>query len=78
MELMATDIPTKQRAWMVVGRDVPRKAMKFVEDAEVPSKLKPGDVLIKVQAAALNPACVQFCVVSAQKCSRTITITWYM
>ena len=59
---MATEIPTKQRAWMVVGRDVPRKAMKLVEDAEVPSKLKPGDVLIKVQAAALNPACVLFCV----------------
>ncbi|KAK7695386.1 hypothetical protein QCA50_000022 [Cerrena zonata] len=48
-------IPDKQKAWRAVKRGTPAEAIRFDKDAPVPSKLKQGEVLVKVQAAALNP-----------------------
>ncbi|KAA1471271.1 NAD(P)-binding protein [Dentipellis sp. KUC8613] len=48
-------IPEKQKAWIVVRRGKPKDALVLKTDAPVPSTLKPGEVLVKVQAAALNP-----------------------
>ncbi|KAL1951878.1 hypothetical protein VTO73DRAFT_1027 [Trametes versicolor] len=43
-----------QKAWRVTGSGKPEKVLKF-GDAPISAKLKKGEVLIKVQAAALNP-----------------------
>lgn len=48
-------IPTVQKAWKVVCRGQPSQALVFDEQAAVPSELQPGEVLVKVKAAALNP-----------------------
>ncbi|KAF5387131.1 hypothetical protein D9615_001846 [Tricholomella constricta] len=48
-------LPETQRAWIVERRGLPSKALRLRSDWEVPSKLKEGQVLVKVQAAALNP-----------------------
>ncbi|KAI0086310.1 hypothetical protein BDY19DRAFT_960779 [Irpex rosettiformis] len=48
-------LPQKQKAWQVVRKGLPKDAVVLNEQADVPSKLGPGDVLIKVQAAAFNP-----------------------
>lgn len=48
-----------QKAWIIERQGLPSKALKLRSDWEVPTKLKPGEVLVKVQAAALNPACVE-------------------
>ncbi|KII89280.1 hypothetical protein PLICRDRAFT_139690 [Plicaturopsis crispa FD-325 SS-3] len=51
-----SDIPTTtQKAWLVVRRGKPAQAVELNTDVDVPSKLDPGEVLVKVQAAALNP-----------------------
>ena len=44
-----------QRAWTVVRRGKPVDALVLRTDWPVPQKLEKGEVLIKVQAAALNP-----------------------
>ncbi|KAG6897297.1 hypothetical protein C0992_002739 [Termitomyces sp. T32_za158] len=49
------DLPKTQRAWVVERTGPPAKALSLRSDWPVPSQLKPGDVLVKVQAAALNP-----------------------
>ncbi|KAG6885996.1 hypothetical protein C0993_006112 [Termitomyces sp. T159_Od127] len=49
------DLPKTQRAWIVERTGPPAKALSLRSDWPVPSQLKPGDVLVKVQAAALNP-----------------------
>lgn len=51
------DLPTTQRAWLVVRQGDPAEALKLEEKAPVP-RLEKGDVLVKVQAAALNPVYV--------------------
>ncbi|KAG6831298.1 hypothetical protein H0H92_011505 [Tricholoma furcatifolium] len=48
-------LPLSQRAWIVERRGPPAKALTLRSDWPVPSKLKQGDVLVRVQAAALNP-----------------------
>jgi len=48
-------IPTKQRAWVVTKRGSPKDAVVLKEDYPVDSKLKKGEVLVKIHAAALNP-----------------------
>lgn len=48
-------IPTTQKTWVVARQGKPSKALVFDEHATVPSQLKPGEVLVKVKAAALNP-----------------------
>ncbi|KAI0041542.1 NAD(P)-binding protein [Auriscalpium vulgare] len=50
-----SSVPSTQRAWRVVTRGPPSKALKFVTDLPVPTKLESGHVLVKVEAAALNP-----------------------
>jgi NADPH:quinone reductase-like Zn-dependent oxidoreductase len=49
------DTPAVQRAWTVVRRGIPADALVLRSDWPVPKKLKKGEVLIKVQAGALNP-----------------------
>jgi NADPH:quinone reductase-like Zn-dependent oxidoreductase len=56
-----TQLPLKQKAWLVVRRGAPKDAVVFSDQVDVPSKLAPGEVLIKVQAAAFNPVFVHFC-----------------
>ena len=43
---------------MVVRSGEPSKALRLDEHAPVSRKLEKGEVLVKVQAAALNPMCV--------------------
>ncbi|KAI0375056.1 NAD-P-binding protein [Pilatotrama ljubarskyi] len=47
-------IPATQKSWRVTAKGKPAKVLKLVE-TPVPAKLKKGEVLVKVQAAALNP-----------------------
>jgi hypothetical protein len=51
-------IPSVRKAWRVISRGTPYEALALEPNLPVPSQLKQGDVLIKVQAAALNPAYV--------------------
>lgn len=48
------DLPETQRAWRVVKRGKPSESLVFQTDVAIPP-LSPGEVLVKVQAAALNP-----------------------
>jgi len=50
-----TEIPKTQKVWHATKRGEPAKVLKLTEDVPVPSKLAKGEVLVKVQAAALNP-----------------------
>lgn len=47
-------IPATQKTWRVTRKGKPADVLKLT-DAPVPAKLKKGEVLLKVQAAALNP-----------------------
>ncbi|KAI0933956.1 hypothetical protein AcW1_005634 [Taiwanofungus camphoratus] len=47
-------IPQSQKVWHVVDKGEPSQVLRLVDDAPVP-KLTKDDVLVKVQAAALNP-----------------------
>ncbi|KAH0826121.1 hypothetical protein J3R83DRAFT_5905 [Lanmaoa asiatica] len=47
-------MPTTQKAWMAVKQGKPRDALAFGTDVPVP-KPKPGEVLVRVRTAALNP-----------------------
>ncbi|KAG2157418.1 NAD(P)-binding protein [Suillus clintonianus] len=49
-----SNLPKTQRAWRAVKRGKPSESLVFQTDVVVPS-LSPGEVLVKVQAAALNP-----------------------
>ncbi|OBZ65238.1 Zinc-type alcohol dehydrogenase-like protein C16A3.02c [Grifola frondosa] len=55
-----TQIPKTQKAWHVVRKGVPAHALHLDENTPVPSKLAKGEILIKVQAAALNPVGYKF------------------
>ena len=48
-------VPATQRAWRVTGKGVPSKVLRLDTDVPVHQKLAKGEVLVKVQAAALNP-----------------------
>ncbi|KAL1747403.1 hypothetical protein HDZ31DRAFT_80514 [Schizophyllum fasciatum] len=50
----APALPTTQRAWIIERRGPPEKALRLHHDWPVP-KPQPGEVLVRVQAAALNP-----------------------
>ncbi|KAF4608955.1 hypothetical protein EYR40_001308 [Pleurotus pulmonarius] len=47
--------PTTQKAWIVERMGHPSKALKFHSDWPVPSEIPYNHVLVKIQAAALNP-----------------------
>ncbi|KAI0669841.1 NAD-P-binding protein [Trametes maxima] len=47
-------LPSTQKAWKIARKGKPEDALSFT-DTPVPAKLKKGEVLVKVQAAALNP-----------------------
>ncbi|KAG9226018.1 hypothetical protein CCMSSC00406_0009115 [Pleurotus cornucopiae] len=47
--------PTTQKAWIVERMGRPSKALKFHSDWPVPSEIPKDHVLVKIQAAALNP-----------------------
>jgi hypothetical protein len=49
-------VPKTMRAWRVVRRGHPIEALEQTSSALVSSDLEDGEVLIKVGAAALNPA----------------------
>ena len=53
--LRAGDIPLEQKAWIAVRKGIPAQAVVLDEHASMPSEMKGDDVLVKVQAAALNP-----------------------
>jgi hypothetical protein len=51
-------LPKTQKAWLVTARGHPSNALTFTENHPVSSDLLPDEVLVKVQAAALNPMSV--------------------
>lgn len=51
-------IPTHQRSWREVRRGVPKIGLELQTDVPVSTQLAPGEVLVKVRAAALNPGYV--------------------
>ncbi|KAH6919008.1 quinone oxidoreductase [Coprinopsis sp. MPI-PUGE-AT-0042] len=50
-----TSIPDTQKAWLQVGQGTPQNAMQMKTDWPVTKNVPPDKVLIRVQAAALNP-----------------------
>ncbi|EFI28441.1 quinone oxidoreductase [Coprinopsis cinerea okayama7 len=48
-------VPDVQKAWVVVAQGKPERALRFKSDWPVTKRLDPGHVLVKIQAAALNP-----------------------
>ncbi|EIW58280.1 NAD-P-binding protein [Trametes versicolor FP-101664 SS1] len=54
-EIAGREIPTTQKAWRVTRKGTPAEVLTLT-DAPNPRTLKKGEVFIKVQAAALNPA----------------------
>ena len=48
-------IPTTQAAWRVVRRGSPASALELKDDIPVILDLAPGEVLVNIKAAALNP-----------------------
>lgn len=57
---MAGDIPSVMKAWLVTKNGQPKDALTLKTDYPVPSKIKAGNVLIRVSYAALNPADLNF------------------
>lgn len=55
---MTPSLPAVQRAWICVARGKPATALRFETAYPVPTKVPRGSVLIRVQAAALNPVYV--------------------
>lgn len=55
--LTTMSLPKTQRAWVVEGRGTPQDALAYKTDRPLP-KLRGNEVLVKVQAAALNPVYV--------------------
>lgn len=49
------ETPDIQRAWTIVRRGRPAYALKLKTDWPVPKKLEKGEVLVRIQAGALNP-----------------------
>ncbi|KAI6095681.1 chaperonin 10-like protein [Pisolithus croceorrhizus] len=51
-----TSVPQTQTAWVATTRGPPSRVLQVNHDYPVPIPTKSGDVLVKIQAAALNPA----------------------
>lgn len=54
-DTLATSVPQTQKAWLAIRRGEPSYALRLDNNVPVSSKLENGEVLVKVQAAALNP-----------------------
>ncbi|TFK19877.1 GroES-like protein [Coprinopsis marcescibilis] len=52
---MSSPIPDVQKAWIEVTQGTPKQGLQLKTDWPVSKQLAPGDVLVKIQAAALNP-----------------------
>ncbi|KAI0078196.1 NAD(P)-binding protein [Panus rudis PR-1116 ss-1] len=48
-------LPDTQKAWLAVKRGVPSNALRLEQQHPVPKNLPKGEILVAVQAAALNP-----------------------
>lgn len=59
-----SSIPDVQRAWVVVRRGKPADAIILKNDWPVSKNLEQGEVLVRVEAAALNPMSVKFSVIT--------------
>ena len=59
-------IPTKQRAWRIVRKGEPPKALVLDNDVPIPT-LKPGEVLVRVQAVSFNNVFVSSLIPSCRK-----------
>lgn len=57
---MTADIPTTMKAWLVIKNGEPNQALALDTHHPVPSKVRSGNILIKVDYAALNPADLHF------------------
>ena len=53
-----TSLPSVQTVWKIVRRGDPAKALVKDQNAPVPTKIPEGYVLVKIQAASLNPVYV--------------------
>ncbi|KAJ8483180.1 hypothetical protein ONZ45_g14694 [Pleurotus djamor] len=52
---MSSQTPKVQKAWIEVARGHPSKALSLKTDWPVPTDIKKDHVLVRIQAAALNP-----------------------
>lgn len=62
-------LPQIQKAWRATAKGEPSKVLRLDDNVPVP-KLNRGEVLIRVQAAALNPVYVAVCSNVHDVCSR--------
>ena len=62
-------IPIHQRAWREVRRGEPKFGLELQTDVPVSTQLGPGEVLVKVKAAALNPGYV--CLMTCSQITQT-------
>ena len=59
-------VPAKQRAWRIVRKGEPTKALVLDNDAPIP-KLKTGEVLVRVQAVSFHTMSVSSLVSSHRR-----------
>lgn len=60
IKMAADDIPRAQKAWLVTKNGEPKDALTLKTDCPVPRQVKSGNVLVRVDYAALNPADLNF------------------
>jgi len=51
-------LPSVQAVWKIIRKGHPIKALVKDENAPVPTEIPEGCMLLKIQAASLNPVCV--------------------
>ena len=56
-------VPARQRAWQIVRKGEPPEALVLDNDVPIPS-LKPGEVLVRVEAVSFHNVSVSFLVPS--------------
>lgn len=58
--MAASDLPKTMKAWLVTKNGEPRDALTLKTDVPVPASIRSGNLLVKVEYAALNPADLNF------------------